>query len=43
MENLDIKISSILNTFYKTTGINAAFSDTKLNLITFNTEKKNSL
>lgn len=40
MENLDIKISSILNTFYKTTGINAAFSDTKLNLITFNTEKK---
>jgi len=40
MENLNLKINSTLNTFYKATGINAAFSDTKLNLITFNTEKK---
>lgn len=40
MDNLNFKINSTLNIFYKATGVNAAFSDTKLNLITFNTEKK---
>lgn len=40
MDNLNFKISSTLNTFYKATGIKAAFSDTNLTFMTCSTEKK---
>lgn len=40
MNDLNIKINNILNIFYKSTGIKATFSDTKLNLITNDPEKK---
>lgn len=40
MDNLNLKINNALNIFYKSTGINAIFSDTKLNLLTYHNEKK---
>lgn len=40
MNNLSLKINNALNIFYKSTGINAIFSDTKLNLLTYHNEKK---
>lgn len=40
MNNLNLKINNALNIFYKSTGTNAFFSDTKLNLLTYHNEKK---
>lgn len=40
MNNINLKINNALNIFYKSTGIKAFFSDTKLNLLTYHSEKK---